>query len=87
MKIAASRLTAQNQVSVPTKVRQRLGLAPGSVLEWDAEGGEIVVRRARRFSSQDLHRALFPEGPPAKRTLKELDQGIRRRVRDRHAGD
>ena len=62
MALAYSKLTAQGQISVPSKVRTKLGVGPGGVLEWDEEDGKIVVRRAGRFSSQDLHSALFPKG-------------------------
>jgi AbrB family looped-hinge helix DNA binding protein len=85
MPIARSRLTAQGQISVPADVRRKLGVGPGSVLEWDEEGGKIVVRRSGRFSSGDIQRALFPAGPPKRRTLRELKEGIRRRTKDRYA--
>jgi AbrB family looped-hinge helix DNA binding protein len=55
MAIAHSRLTAQGQISVPAAVRRKLGLGPGSTLEWHEEGEKIVVRRLGRFSSADLH--------------------------------
>ena len=84
MALAHSKLTAQGQISVPATVRRKLGVGPGSVLEWEAEGGRIVVRRAGRFSSEDLHRALFAEAPKA-RTLRALKEGLRRHVRARHA--
>jgi AbrB family looped-hinge helix DNA binding protein len=83
--IAQSKLTAQGQVSVPAAVRRRLGVGPGGVLEWDDAGGVIVVRRAGRYSSEDLHRALFPKGAPKRKTLEQLKEGIRRHVRKRHA--
>jgi antitoxin PrlF len=85
MKLAQSRLTSQGQVSVPAEVRRRLGLAPGSFLEWDADGDMIVVRRGHRYSSADLHSTLFPEGTPAKRGLQAMKDGIRRNVAKRHA--
>jgi AbrB family looped-hinge helix DNA binding protein len=84
MALAHSKLTAQGQISVPATVRRRLGIGPGSVLEWEAEGGRIVVRRAGRFSSEDIHRALFAKAPK-KRTLRELKEGPKRYVRARHA--
>ena len=46
MKVAESRVTAQGQISIPAEVRRVLGLSPGTVLEWDAEGDTIIVRRA-----------------------------------------
>jgi len=85
MSLARSRVTAQGQISVPVDVRQKLGIGPGSILEWDQEGDQIVVRRAGRFSSEDIHRAIFPEGRPKTRTIDEMKEGIRRRVRERYA--
>ena len=85
MKLAQSRLTSQGQVSVPAEVRRRLGLAPGSILEWNAEGDMVVVRRGHRFSSADLHATLFPDGTPETRSLEELKDGIGRDVAKRHA--
>lgn len=84
MAIAYSKLTAQGQISIPTEVRRRLGVGPGSILEWEQEGERIVVRRAGRYSSEDVHRALFEE-PPEPRTLEELKEGVRQSVKARHA--
>jgi antitoxin PrlF len=85
MAIAQSKITAQGQISVPAEVRRRLGLEPGSVLEWDEDGEKIVVRRAGRHTSEDVHRALFPHKRPEKRTVEDMDEGIRRYVRGRRA--
>lgn len=85
MALARSRVTAQGQISIPAEVRRRLGVGPGSILEWDEDGDRIVVRRAGRYSSEDIHRALFPEGPPKPRTLEELKEGIRQYMRKKHA--
>ncbi|MFY9820714.1 MAG: AbrB/MazE/SpoVT family DNA-binding domain-containing protein, partial [Thermoanaerobaculia bacterium] len=84
MAIAQSKLTAQGQISVPVEVRRRLGLSPGSILEWEEQGAEIVVRRAGRYTSEDLHRALFPN-PPKPLTLGEMKEGIEKYVKSRHA--
>ena len=84
MTIAHSRLTAQGQISVPKEVRRRLGIGPGSVLEWEEDGERIVVRRAGRYTSEEVHRALFEEAPEP-RTLDELKEGVRQSVRGRHA--
>ena len=85
MTLARSKVTAQGQISVPVEVRRRLGIGPGSVLEWSDEGEKIVVRRSARYSSEDVHRMLFPKGTPERRTLDELKQGIRDYIRERHA--
>jgi AbrB family looped-hinge helix DNA binding protein len=85
MAFPRSKLTAQGQISVPAEVRRKLGVGPGSVLEWDDDDGQVVVRRVGNYSSEDIHRALFPNGPPAPRTLDELKEGIRRHMRQKHA--
>jgi bifunctional DNA-binding transcriptional regulator/antitoxin component of YhaV-PrlF toxin-antitoxin module len=85
MPIAHSKITAQGQTSVPLEVRRKLGVGPGSVLEWDEAGEAVIVRRAGRYTSQDVHRAVFPEGVSVRHGLDELKEGIRRDVRKRHA--
>jgi antitoxin PrlF len=84
MVVAHSKVTAQGQISVPAEVRRRLGIGPGSVLEWEEEDGRIVVRRAGRYTSEDVHRALF-EKTPEPRTLEELKAGVKKYVKSRHA--
>jgi AbrB family looped-hinge helix DNA binding protein len=84
MALAHSKLTAQGQISVPVEVRRKLGIGPGSVLEWDDEGSRIVVRRASRYTSLELHEAVF-KAPPKHRTLAELKAGIGSYVKRRHA--
>ena len=84
MALAHSKLTAQGQISVPANVRRKLGVGPGSVLEWDDDGEKVVVRRAGRYSSEDVHRSLFPARPRPK-TLEELKDGVRRYIKRRRA--
>jgi AbrB family looped-hinge helix DNA binding protein len=84
MTVAQSKLTAQGQISVPAEVRRRLGLGPGSVLEWRTEDGRIVVRKAGKYGNRDLHEAAFPQAP-APRTLAELREGPAKYARARHA--
>ena len=83
-----TKLTSQGQVSVPASVRRALGLAPGSILEWVEERGRVVVKRASRHSSMEVHGALFggTKAKPKAKSLGELKQGIRALMRRRHAG-
>ena len=85
MALAHSKVTSQGQISVPAGVRRKLGIGPGSILEWDQEGDKIVVRRSARSTSEDVHRALFPKKAPTPRTVDEMKEGIRRRVREPYA--
>ena len=73
----------QGRIAVPAEVLKRLGVGPGSVLQWDEWGNEIVVRRAGRYSSEDVHRALFPSGPMTR--SPGLKEAMRKYVRKKHA--
>ena len=84
MAIARSKLTAQGQISVPAEIRRKLGLGPGSLLEWDEQGDYVVVRRAGRYSSVDIHEAIS-EGPKRPAKPADVKEGIRKAVRERHA--
>lgn len=88
MQKAQSKLTSQGQVSVPAPVRNFLHLIPGSVLVWTQDGERIVVGRAKRHSTAEVHQALFPDASPATepaKTLVELKQGIRQHLQRKHA--
>jgi antitoxin PrlF len=85
MTIAQSKVTAQGQISVPAEVRKKLGIGPGSVLEWHEQDGQVIVRRAGRFSSGDVHQALFAKGAP--KSKSGVKEGIRKFIRRRHARD
>lgn len=84
MKSARSRLTSEGQVSIPPEVRKRLGVGPGSVLEWQVEGEQVTVRRAGRYTFEQIHRTIFPV-KPKRRTLEEIDAAVRRHIRGKHA--
>ncbi len=82
-----SKITAQGQISVPAEVRRALGVGPGSVLEWEPLDGKFVVRRVGRYTFEDIHKAAFPNGPPPKKSLKELKEGVAAYIRQKHARD
>ncbi|HEX9391140.1 MAG TPA: AbrB/MazE/SpoVT family DNA-binding domain-containing protein [Usitatibacteraceae bacterium] len=85
MIIAQSKITAQGQISVPAEVRKKLGVGPGSILEWDESNDHIVVRRAGRHSSTDIHAALFDDKGATKVSTASVKDGIREHVRKKHA--
>jgi AbrB family looped-hinge helix DNA binding protein len=84
MAIAKSKLTAQGQISVPAEIRQRLGVGPGSVLEWDEQDDHVVVRRAGRNTSEEIHNAVFPDAASTG-TPQDVRDGIRKYMRKKHA--
>lgn len=84
MEIAQSRITAQGQISLPAEVRKRLGVGPGSTLVWEEENGRISVRHSGSVTSSDIHKALFPDAPPPRKSLSDLKRGIRAYSREKH---
>lgn len=86
MAIAQSKLTAQGQISVPAEIRKKLGLRPGSVMEWDQSGGEVVVRRAGQYTSAQVHEALF-DTLRTRKSKVAVKEGVRKYIRERYARD
>lgn len=93
MNAPKSKITAQGQISVPADIRKKLGVGPGSTLEWLDEDGKIVIKRAGKYTNEDLHKAAFPNGPPSgppvdvkkaieAYVLERYGRGRRRRARD-----
>ncbi|MEO8130310.1 MAG: AbrB/MazE/SpoVT family DNA-binding domain-containing protein [Bryobacteraceae bacterium] len=62
-------------------------MGPGSILEWNEEGDKIVVRRAGRFTFEEIHDAVFGSRKAKPRNLDELKDGIRQYVQKRYARD
>jgi antitoxin PrlF len=86
MSIAHSKLTAQGQISVPAKVRKKLGVGPGSIIEWDESNDQVIVRRSGRNTSEDIHQALFAKDKPKQRLPGDVKEGIKQYIRKKHAG-
>lgn len=85
MAIARSKLTSQGQISIPAAVRQKLGVGPGSTLEWDEEDGKILVRRAGKYTSEDIYNAVFAHKPKRRVTVEQMDEAIGEYMRKRYA--
>lgn len=80
-----SRVTSQGQISVPADIRKKLGIGPGTVLEWDVEGSRAVVQKAGTYTFEDIHKAVFPDGPPKPATLEELNEAKADSIREKYA--
>jgi AbrB family looped-hinge helix DNA binding protein len=87
MPFAVSKVTAQGQISIPAEVRKKLGVGPGSTLEWTEENGKVVITRGGRFNFNNVRAALFGAKSPKARSLDELKSGLREHIRRKHARD
>ena len=83
MSIAQSKITTQGQISVPAEVRKKLGVGPGSILEWDESNDQVIVRRAGRNTSAEIHESLFGGERPT--TPLDVKEGIRQYLRKKNA--
>ena len=83
--LAQSKVTAQGQISVPAEIRKKLGIDPGSVLEWDEQSGEVIVRKAGRHTSLAVHAVLFGGAKP--KLPVDVKEAIKKRIRRRYARD
>ena len=87
MSLARSKVTAQAQISIPAVVRKKLGIGPGSVLQWEEDGDKIFVRRSGSYSFEDIRKAVFHDEVPEHHSLEELKSGIEKYIRERYARD
>ena len=53
MKYSQAIVSEKGQVTIPKKVRERLGLKPGQVLEFKADHGKLVANKKGNFDSLD----------------------------------
>ncbi len=82
-----TKLTSQGQVSVPAAIRHILALTPGAAIVWTQDNGRITVQRAVRHTTEDAHDALFgTDKTVAPKTLRQLKQGIKTYIKNKHAG-
>jgi AbrB family looped-hinge helix DNA binding protein len=86
MNAPKSKITAQGQISVPAAVRKKLGVGPGSTLEWVDEDGKVFVKRAGGATWEDVNKAAFPNGRPPGPPV-DVKEGIRTYIRKKHARD
>lgn len=85
MSLAQSKITAQGQVSIPVSVMRQFGLAPGEIINWDTLEGRLVIEKAGLYSLADVRSALkLPKG--LHKTEAEIREGIKVRMRTKHAG-
>jgi len=83
--IARSKVTSHGQISIPPEAPRKLGIGPGSILEWTQDQDRIVVSRVGRFSFTDIHQPLFSRRKVKPRSIEEMKAGIHTYVTSRHA--
>ena len=75
-------LTSKGQVTIPLPVRQRLRLKAGDRIDFVLGREGVVTLRPKRVPFEQLQGILKSSRPRAV-TVREMDQGIERAVRER----
>lgn len=57
-----AKITSKGQITVPKKVRVRLGARDGDILSFDEEGDKMVVSRVRSESPFEKYRGILKRG-------------------------
>lgn len=81
---SSSRVTRQNQISVPADVRRKLAIRPGTVLEWHVVGSEVLVK-PKRVTLSTIRAEVKRMIGGRRASLGELKEGKLRAVRARHS--
>lgn len=56
MAILRSTMTESGEIAIPAEILRKLGIGPGSIIEWHEEGGRIVLRKAGSTKTVPLGR-------------------------------
>jgi antitoxin PrlF len=65
-------VSEKGQVTIPKSLRDRLGIRPGEVLDFEEEGGRLVARKADVRDPVDAVYGTLELPAPTDRLLDEL---------------
>lgn len=72
-------VTSKGQTTIPKEVREKLGLDPGTRIEWVLDDEKVIVK-ARKLKVTDLF-GMLGEPPAGKGSnLEEIDATVREAV-------
>jgi AbrB family looped-hinge helix DNA binding protein len=67
-----SRVTERGQVTIPKKLRDRLGIRPGQTVDFRQEEGKIVLTKGASSDPLDAWFGVLSESPPTDGLVDEL---------------
>ena len=76
-----AKITSKGQITVPKRIRTRLGVKEGDALSFDEEGEKVVVSRVRKVSPFEKYRGILKRGKGLSR------EEVVRVVREMRDGD
>jgi antitoxin PrlF len=57
-----SRVTERGQVTIPKRLRDRLGIRPGQILEFEAQDGRLIATKANERDAVDAVYGILGTG-------------------------
>ena len=77
-------LNSKGQITLPKEIRDRVGLDAGAVLEFELLPDNSITARAVKPHARKIRGLLkSPHAKPL--TIEQMDEGISRRLREKHA--
>jgi antitoxin PrlF len=68
-------VSQKGQVTIPKKLRDRLDIRPGELLDFDEEGGKLVARKTPVQDALDAVYGIIDLGQPTDAFLHDLRGG------------
>jgi len=65
-------VSEKGQVTIPKKLRDRLGIRAGEILEFEEHAGKLVATKARRVSAVDELYGAFRTGRSTDELVNDL---------------
>jgi AbrB family looped-hinge helix DNA binding protein len=71
-----AKVAERGQVTIPKALRERLGIVPGTVLDFSEDQGRLIARKTEAVDSVDLVFGRFGRGRNTDEIIKEI-RGIK----------
>lgn len=65
-------VSEKGQVTIPKRLRERLGIRPGVVLDFQEEDGQLVARKTAPVDPVDAVYGIIDIGRPTDELIEEL---------------
>ena len=65
-------VSEKGQVTIPKSLRDRLGIKPGQALEFEAQRGKLVARKANAVDPVDAAFGAFPSDEPTDEIIDRI---------------
>lgn len=73
--MAIATITSKGQVTIPKKIRDKLGLQAGDILSFNIESGDKITIKPEKASSETAYGILYRENQEAL-TVEEMESGV-----------